>query len=57
MFCPPLKRGTQFLGIHLVTLKYQHFPHDKKAYARDNEIEEKVIVNKSEEKVVRVRRD
>ncbi len=51
----------------MVTLKYQHFPRDKKAYARDpsdkkayardNESEGKAIVHKSEEKVVRARRE
>ncbi len=29
MFCPPLKRALNFLGIHLVTSKNQYFPSDK----------------------------
>jgi hypothetical protein len=41
----------------LVTLKYQHFPSDKKAYARDNESEERAKMSKSEERVVKVRRE
>jgi hypothetical protein len=32
MFCPPLKRAFNFLGINLITSKNQHFPSDKFYY-------------------------
>jgi hypothetical protein len=44
--------------MHLIIVKYQqHLPSDKKAYARDNESDEKAKMNKSEERVVIVMRE